>query len=379
MIPTTMLSTILREAGSARPYADSRPLTFEQVPVPTPRAGEVLVRIERASLCRSDLSVIDGSRQRPLPMALGHEAAGTVAGLGEGIDDLKVGDRIVLVFVPSCGECRACLAGRPALCHRGAEANGTGDLLHGPAVLASDVGERINHHLGVSAFSQYAVVARESVVVIDQDVPFDIAAMFGCAALTGIGAVLNTGALAPGQSVIVFGLGAVGLMAVMAAAQVDGTTVIAIDPLPEKQALALRCGADHAGSPDQAAELVNTYANDGVDLAIEAVGSARVMEASLALLTRGGALVSVGLPHPEQSITTPALQFAGLGRRLLGSYMGDSVPSRDISAYLQLWRDGKLPVELLHTDTRPLNDLNESLDALVAGEIVRRLFVMQDE
>ncbi|TFB64104.1 alcohol dehydrogenase catalytic domain-containing protein [Cryobacterium sp. Hz9] len=376
MTPATMLSTILRQAGSTRPYADSRPLSLEQIPVPAPRAGEVLVRIERASLCHSDLSVIDGSRIRPLPMALGHEAAGTVTALGDGVDDLAVGDRVVLVFVPSCGGCRACLAGRPALCHRGAEANGTGDLLHGPAVLASATGERINHHLGVSAFSQYAVVARESVVAIDQDVPFDVAAMFGCAALTGIGAVLNTGALAPGQSVIVFGLGAVGLMAVMAAAQVAGTTVMAIDPLPEKQTLALRCGAHHAGSPDQAAELVRLHAGDGVDLAIEAVGSARVMEASLALLTRGGALVSVGLPHPEQTITTPALQFAGLGRRLLGSYMGDSVPSRDIPRYLQLWRDGRLPVELLHTDTRPLTDLNESLDALVAGEVVRRLFVM---
>jgi len=344
--------------------------------VPSPRAGEVLVRIERASLCHSDLSVIDGSRVRELPMALGHEAAGTVTALGEGVDDVAIGDRVVLVFVPSCGGCRACVAGRPALCHRGAEANGSGDLLHGAAVLQSSSGERINHHLGVSAFSQYAVVARESVVVIESDVPFDIAAMFGCAALTGIGAVVNTGGFLPGQSVIVFGLGAVGLMAVMAAAQVTDSTIIAIDPLPEKQALALRCGAHYAGSPEQAASLVLQHAPGGVDLAIEAVGSARVMEACLALLTRGGALVCVGLPHPEQKLETPALQFAGLGRRLLGCYMGDSVPSRDIPAYLQLWRDGRLPVELLHTDTRPLRDLNESLDALVAGDIVRRLFVM---
>lgn len=374
-----MLSTILRKAGLAQPYAASEPLTFEQIPRPAPRAGEVLVRIERASLCHSDLSVVDGSRVRDLPMALGHEAAGTVTALGAGVDDVAVGDRVVLVFVPSCGQCRACLAGRPALCHRGAEANGSGDLLHGSSVLASSSGERISHHLGVSAFSEYAVVARESVVVIDSDVPFDVAAMFGCAALTGIGAVLNTGALVAGQSVIVFGLGAVGLMSVMAAAQVNGTTVIAIDPLPEKQALGLRVGAHYAGSPEQAAQLVREHAGDGVDLAIEAVGSARVMEAGLSLLTRGGALVSVGLPHPDQTITTAALQFAGLGRRLLGCYMGDSVPSRDILAYLQLWRDGRLPVELLHTDTRPLRDLNESLDALAAGDVVRRLFVMHAE
>lgn len=376
MTMATMLSSVLHQAGSARPYASSTLLVLEEVPVPAPRRGEVLVKIERASLCHSDLSVIDGSRIRPLPMALGHEASGTVAEVGAGVTDVQVGDRVVLVFVPSCGDCRSCNNGRPALCHRGAVANAAGDLLHGDAVLRTNAGDRLNHHLGVSAFSEFAVVARESVVVVDADVPFDVAAMFGCAALTGIGAVLNTAQLGEGESVIVFGLGAVGLMAVMAAAQVPGTTVIAIDPLPEKQALALRCGADIAGTPGEAAALVAEHAGDGVDVAIEAVGSARVMEACLGLLTRGGALVSVGLPHPDQTITVQALQFAGVGKRLLGSYMGDSVPARDIPLYLGMWRDGKLPVELLHTDTRPLADINEGLDALAEGRVVRRLFAM---
>ena len=346
--PTLMTSAVLRTSAAGRPYTDSAPLTLERLPVPGPRAGEVLVKIERASLCHSDLSVINGSRIRPLPMALGHEASGTVAAVGPSVDGVKAGDRVVLVFVPMCGNCRACTSGRPALCHRGAEANGSGDLLHGEAILRSQSGERINHHLGVSAFSEYAVVAQESVVVIDDDVPLDVAAMFGCAALTGIGAVIHSANVTEGQSVIVFGLGAVGLAAVMGAAQISGTTVIAIDPLPEKQALALQCGAHFAGSPAQAADLVAVHAGDGVDAAIEAVGSARVMEACLALLTRGGALVSVGLPHPDQMLNVQALQFAGTGRRLIGSYMGDADPARDIPAYIQLWREGRLPVELLH-------------------------------
>jgi len=380
-VPAVMRSAVLAEAGRVRPYAESRPLALDTLPVPSPRAGEVLVKIERASLCHSDLSVIDGSRVRPLPMAIGHEASGTVVTCGDGVDDVQVGDRVVLVFVPRCGGCRSCRSGRPALCHRGAAANATGDLLHGPALLRSATGDRINHHLGVSAFSEYAVVARESVVVVAADVPFDVAAMFGCAALTGIGAVLNTGQLTEGQSVIIFGLGAVGLMAVMAAAQVPGTTVIAIDPLAEKRALALACGAHLVGAPDEAAALVAAHTGDalggetGVDLAVEAVGSARVMEAALPLLTRGGALVSVGLPHPDQTITVAAVQFAGTGIRLLGCYMGDSVPERDIPRYLALWRAGLLPVELLHTDTRPLADINEGLDALADGRVVRRLFV----
>jgi Zn-dependent alcohol dehydrogenase len=371
-----MRAAVLRAAELPVPYAGSKPLSLEMVPVPEPRPGEVLVRIARASLCHSDLSVINGSRIRPLPMALGHEATGVVERVGEGVDDVRTGDHVVLVFVPACGSCRACSAGRPALCYRGAESNGSGDLLHGPAVLRTADGNRINHHLGVSAFAEYAVVARESVVVIDDDVPFDIAAMFGCAALTGIGAVLNTAALREGQSVVVFGLGAVGLMAVMAAAQVPGTTVIAIDPLPAKQDLGRRCGAQHAGAPDDAARLVAEVTDGGADVVLEAVGSGRVMEAGLQLLARGGALVSVGLPHPGQDITTQALQFAGMGRRLLGSYMGDAVPERDIPAYLDLWRKGRLPVELLHTDTRPIEDLNESLDALAEGRVVRRIFTL---
>nr|WP_231554454.1 alcohol dehydrogenase catalytic domain-containing protein [Arthrobacter sp. L77] len=371
-----MCTAVLRAADLPVPYATSAPLSLESVPVPAPRRGEVLVRIARASLCHSDLSVINGSRPRPLPMALGHEATGVVEDVGDGVVDVRVGDHVVLVFVPACGECRACSAGRPALCYRGAESNGSGDLLHGPALLRDAGGARINHHLGVSAFSQYAVVARESVVVIDDDVPFDVAAMFGCAALTGIGAVLNTAAVREGQSVVVFGLGAVGLMAVMAAAQIPGTTVIAIDPLASKQELGLRCGAQHAGAPEEASDLVRGATDGGADVVIEAVGSARVMEAGLQLLARGGALVSVGLPHPDQEISTQALQFAGLGRRLLGSYMGDAVPERDIPAYLRLWREGRLPVELLHTDTRPLEDLNESLDALAEGRVVRRIFTL---
>lgn len=289
--------------------------------------------------------------------------------------DLSVGQRVVTVFVPICGSCRSCLAGRPALCHRGAESNGSGDLLHGPALLRTAAGERVNHHLGVSAFAEYAVVARESVVPVDDDVPAEVAALFGCAALTGMGAVFNTGDLQPGQSVIVFGMGAVGLAAVMAAALVPDTTVIAIDPLESKQELALRCGANYAGEPASAAALVAEHCGDGVDLAVEAVGSARVMESCLGLLTRGGALVSVGLPHPDQQLTVKALQFAGAGKRLLGSYLGDSVPERDVPRYLALWREGRLPIELLHTDTKPLSEINESLDALAAGTVVRRLFV----
>lgn len=355
-------------------YADARPLVVEELEQPKPRAGELGVRISYSSLCHSDLSVVDGSRVRPLPMALGHEAVGRVAAVGEGVRDVHVGDHVVLVFVPSCGQCRACTAGRPALCHRAAEVNGSGDLLHGEALLRTPDGKRINHHLGVSAFADYAVVARESVVVIDDDVPDTVAAMFGCAVLTGMGAVLNTAAVEAGQSVAVFGLGAVGLSSVMAAALAGASAVIAIDPNTDKHRLALDCGATAAGTPEEAARLIGEATGDGVDSAIEAVGSAKVIASCLEHVTRGGAVISVGLPHPSAELTVPALQFAGAGKRLLGSYMGDAVPERDIPLYLRYWREGRLPVELLHTDTRPLDGINEGLEALRAGKVVRRLF-----
>lgn len=355
-------------------YAEAQPLVVQELSRPEPRAGELGVTVTYSSLCHSDLSVVDGSRVRPLPMALGHEAVGRVASVGEGVTDVSVGDHVVLVFVPSCGSCRACLAGRPALCHRAAEVNGSGDLLHGEALLRTPAGERINHHLGVSAFADYAVVARESVVVIDDDVPDTVAAMFGCAVLTGMGAVLNTADIREGQSIAVFGLGAVGLSAVMAATLAGASAVIAIDPNTAKHGLAMKCGATAVGTPEDAARLISEAAGDGVDIAIEAVGSAPVIASCLGHVTRGGAVVSVGLPHPTAELTVPALQFAGAGKRLLGSYMGDAVPDRDIPLYLGYWCEGRLPVELLHTDTRPLAEINEGLDALAAGQVVRRLF-----
>lgn len=355
-------------------YAASAPLQLEELDRPEPRAGELGVAISLSSLCHSDLSVVNGSRIRPLPMALGHEAVGRVVSVGDGVSDVAVGDKVVLVFVPSCGKCRACLAGRPALCHEGAVSNASGDLLHGPALLRSPSGERINHHLGISAFADYGVVARESAVVVDPDVPDEVAAMFGCALLTGMGAVFNTAQVSQGQSVIVFGLGAVGLSAIMAAKIAGAAHIIAIDPNAGKHSLAMQSGATAVGTPAEAASLVTAATGDGVDVAVEAVGSAGVIAACMPLLTRGGAVVSVGLPHPDAQLTITALDLAGAGKRLLGSYMGDAVPERDIPAYIQLWRDGKLPVELLHTDTVPLAQINEALDALAAGTVIRRLF-----
>src|SRR5216683_3758938 len=184
--------------GATAPYAQSLPLAIETLELKLPGAGEVLVRVHAAGLCPPDLSGINGERPWATPIALGHEAAGVVEELGPGVDDLTKGDHVVMVFVPSCGTCLPCAEGRPALCEPGAAANGQGTLLSGARRLKRD-GQPLHHHLGISAFADYATVSRRSLVKIDPDLPLDEAALFGCAVLTGVGAVVNTAKVSPGS------------------------------------------------------------------------------------------------------------------------------------------------------------------------------------
>ena len=370
-------AAVLRAVTDRRPYTTSKPMTIEEVELAPPRAGELLVRMEAAGVCHSDLSVVDGSRLRPLPMALGHEAVGVVEQVGEGVRDVKKGDHVVLAFVPSCGHCPECAGGRPALCAPGAAANGAGALLHGAPLLSSSSGEKLFHHLGISGFAKHAVVARESAVVIDKDVPFETAALFGCAVLTGCGAVLNTAGMKPGQTAAVFGLGGVGLAAVMGARVAGASKIIAVDPVASKRAVAMELGATEALAPENASNIKQLTGGLGVDFAFEAAGVPAVLEAAFRSLKRGGAVIAMGLPHPAKTITLPALSFAGEGKALIGSYMGSSDPQRDIPRYVGWWKQGRLPVEKLHTGSLPLSKINEAFERLASGEAIRQVLLPQ--
>ena len=368
-------AAILRAVTEARPYTKSLPLTLEEVELGAPRAGELLVRVEAASVCHSDVSVVDGSRIRPLPMALGHEAAGVVEEVGSGVRDVKPGDHVVLSFVPSCGTCPECSSGRPALCAPGAVANGAGTLLHGPSLLRDASGATVHHHLGVSGFARHAVVARESAVVIPPDVPLQTAALFGCAVLTGAGAVLNTAPVRAGQSVAVFGLGGVGLASVMAASVAGAATIVAVDPVEAKRRLALELGATHAFGPENAEQAIKDLTGGGAELTYEAAGVPAVLEAAFRAARRGGTTVAMGLPHPSRTLTLTALAFAGLGQSLVGSYMGSASPQRDIPRYLALWKRGRMPVERLQSASMPLSRINEAFENLAAGAAVRQVLL----
>jgi Zn-dependent alcohol dehydrogenase len=239
-------TAILREMGATPPYADSRPLSVEEVELDPPGRGELLVKVGAAGLCHSDLSVIDGSRPRVMPMALGHEAAGEVVEVGEDVTGFAPGDHVVLAFVPACGRCEPCVAGRAALCEPGAAANAAGTLLSGERRLHHPDLDVLHHHLGVSAFSDHIVVSEASAVRVDPALPYELAALFGCAVLTGVGAAVNAARIEPGQRVAVLGLGGVGLSALLGAVLQGAGTIVAVDVVPEKLALALELGATHA-------------------------------------------------------------------------------------------------------------------------------------
>ncbi|MDQ6729717.1 MAG: zinc-binding dehydrogenase [Actinomycetota bacterium] len=352
-----------------------RPPVLRELALDAPGDGEVLLRVAAAGLCHSDLSVIDGSRPRPMPIALGHEVAGEVIAVGLGVDRLAVGDHVVATFVPSCGACGPCDQGRPALCEPGAVANAIGTLLGGQRRLSDDAGA-VHHHLGISGFADHAVVDHHSLVRIDPELPWELAALFGCAVLTGVGAVVNAARVSPGQSLAVFGLGGVGLAALLGGLAAGAWPIIVVDRMPEKLALATELGAAHAlGADDTVSEQIRELTGGGVEHAVETVGNASVLAQAYRSTRRGGTTTTVGLPHPDAELRLPAVTLTTEERHLQGSYLGSCVPSRDIPRFIALHRANKLPVERLLTHRLRQDELVAGFERLSRGEGVRQVVV----
>ena len=335
------------------------------------------MRILAAGLCHSDLSVIDGSRPRPLPMVLGHEAAGEVVELGEGVAGFAVGDHVVFSFVPMCGHCELCSTGRPALCEPGASANAAGELMEGGSRWKDASGLPLQHHLGVSAFAEFVVASSRSVVKVDNDLPPEIAALFGCAVLTGVGAVVNTAKVSPGESIAIFGLGGVGLASLLGSRCSGAYPVIAVDVNQEKLALALELGAHYAfdARSESLVKDLRQITQGGVQYAVESVGNEAVLAQAYSSTRRGGTTVSVGLPAPDKRLNIPSVSLVAEERTIRGSYMGSSVPSRDLPRFIALYRAGLLPVDRLLTHRLNLKDLNDGFDRLARGEAIRQVVI----
>jgi alcohol dehydrogenase len=300
-------------------------------------------------------------------MLLGHEACGRVAALGPDVSDLQVGQRVVMTFLPRCGHCAGCATDGRVPCGPGSVSNTAGELLGGGRRLSRD-GQPVNHHLGVSAFATHAVVDTRSIVAVEDDIPVEVATLLGCAVLTGGGALINAAPPEPGQSVMVVGLGGVGMAALITAGALDIGEVIAVDSVAAKRDRARELGATTVLDPiELTAQAVKA------DVVVEAAGSVRAFEAALAATKPGGRTVTVGLPHPDARASVSPLQLVAEARTVIGSYLGSAVPSRDIPRFAQWWREGRLPVEALLSSRITLDQVNEAMDELAAGRAVRQL------
>ncbi len=371
-----MRASVLYEAGRPQPYAETRPLVIEELDLEGPRGNEILVEIRAAGLCHSDLSTIQGIRPRPLPAVLGHEAAGIVRDVGPGVTDLREGDHVVLVFVMSCGTCTECRTGRPHLCATSFQSKMKGELIGGGRRLSLN-GKPINHAGGVSCFAEYAVLDRGSVVPLPKDISFEDAALFGCAVVTGVGAIVNTAKVKPGEAVCVFGLGGVGLNAVMGAVLAEAHPIIAVDPFADKRDLAKALGADHVIDPgigpDATAAAIKDLTGGGVLHAIEVSGTVKALDAAYRALRPGGTVTIAGLAPADAKFEIAPYMMAAKEFKLQGCYMGSCSPAKDIPRFIEHYRAGKLPLERLRTGELPLESINAGFDNLADGTAIRQI------
>jgi len=368
-------AAVLRTIGAQRPYAQSKPLSIEDVNLAPPKPIEMLVRIAGAGLCHSDLSVINGDRPRPVPIALGHEGCGEIVEVGSAIDDVHVGDHVVFQFSASCGRCRRCLEGRPQVCERARIAKAGSELMAGGSRITSLNGERIGHHSGLSCMAEYVVVDRGSVVVIDKDLPLADAALFGCSVMTGVGAVVNTARIRAGDSVAIVGLGGVGLSAVLGARLSGAETIIAIDRDIAKLEVARRVGATHAFCARDAdcVQQVLDLTDGGVDYAFELAGSVDATATAYGVVQYGGSVVIAGLPPVNASFSVNQCDLVGQEKSIRGSYMGSCVPVRDIPRFIRLYKEGRLPVDRLIDGHIGFAELNAGFDKLQDVKAIRQI------
>ncbi len=278
----------------------NKPLSVEEVEVESPRRGEVMVKIAACGVCHSDLSAANGTIPMPPPLVIGHEAAGVIEEVGEGVDDIAVGDHVVIVWIPMCGKCRYCVEGRPALCDMSAKAVFT--MPDGTSRLKDRDGNALNHFMGVSVMAEYATVHRDNVVKIDPEIPLDKAALVGCAVMTGVGAALNTAKVEAGSSVAVFGAGGIGLNVIQGAALAGAEKIIAVDLEDKKLEFAQQFGATHTinpGSDGDPVAKIKELTGGGADYAFECIGVPEVIAQSYDAIRKGGTAVVVGVTRAD--------------------------------------------------------------------------------
>lgn len=353
-----------------------RALEIADIEVKEPSCGQVRVRMGASGVCGSDRHVLDGDWRMPSPTVLGHEGAGTVEAVGDGVTDLSVGDRVILSWFQPCQRCSTCREGRTWLC---AQAASEQSLLPDGTTPLSQRGQSVYPYLAVGSMSEYCVVPAYAAVKIPDEVPFDVAALIGCSVATGVGSVLNDAQVEAGRSAVVIGAGGVGLCIVMGLALCGASPIIAADVNPESLGLARRFGATHVvRSDDVLPDRVREILEEGTDYAFEAIGRPETISMMPGCIRRGGEAVVVGLPPQDAPISINALALAEEGKKIIGSNYGGTVPARDFPLLCRLYLDGRLPVDELITQRVGLNQINEAFDAMRRGARGRSVLVFPD-
>ncbi len=344
-----------------------------EVEVRDPGPGEVRIQMVAGGVCHSDLHVMTGHLNAPLPAILGHEGAGIVADVGAGVTSVRPGNHVIPLWRLSCGECEFCTGGRPALCAAGTEIRWSGKMLDGTSRFELD-GREILHFAGVSSFSNYTVLPEKAVLKIPEDLPLERAALLGCAVITGVGAVINAAEVRPGRTVAVFGTGGVGVNVVQGALLAGAQTIIAVDLLDSRLEQAKRFGATHlvkASDGDPVEQIRDLTAGRGVDYAFEVVGLPETMRQAYDCLAKRGVAMLVGVSPTTAEVTVPSLSLVYEERVLTGSLYGSAAPKSDIPRLIDLYRAGSLKLDELLTRSYPIEEINEAYDALQSGETLR--------
>lgn len=362
MNSTTAMAAVL--------YGFGEPLVVEEINVDPPRYGEVSVRMGASGVCHSDLHTAQGIHPASLPVILGHEGAGIVEDVGDGVEHLSVGDHVILSWLPYCGRCRFCASGRPALCaalawsDAGTMRDGTTRFHRGDVPL---------RHYTASSFAELTVVPAQTAIPVDRSLPFTELALLGCAVMTGTGAVLNTAAVRPGETVAVVGCGGVGLSIVQGARIAGARTIVALDQVDWKLDLARHLGASdtiNVASTDARAGL-DEISPGGVDYSFEAIGRPETIEMALGLVARGGTAVLVGMAPPDARVPLDCLTLTVEERSIIGSWYGSCRPPTDFDRLIGFYQRGQIDVTSMITRTCRLEDVNEAFAAMQRGEVAR--------
>jgi S-(hydroxymethyl)glutathione dehydrogenase / alcohol dehydrogenase len=354
-----------------------QPVRVTGVELAPPGPGEVEVAVAAAGVCHSDLHLVRGEWQHPIPVVLGHEGSGVVTAVGPGVTTLSPGDHVVLSWVPACGRCRYCRAGRPAQCQLVAEVVAPGGVLYDGTSRLRVGGGPAYHYLGVSSFAERAVVPESGAVRVRRDAPLDLVALVGCAVATGVGAVRNTAGVPPGATVAVIGCGGVGLSCVQGARLAGAARIVAVDVVADKLAVARRLGATDGVHADgrPVVEALRALVPEGLDYVFDAIGKIETTEQAIAAIGLGGSAVVVGLPPSGKHARFDPLAMAEADQRILGCNYGSITPQRDIPQLVDLVMSGDLDLEAMVSARRPLAEAAEALADLGSGRVLRQLLI----